>query len=150
MKRKFITVAFAVYCALMLWLLFGQRLGAEWHSGYFDVLRENTSLIPLKTTTKYVILILTSSNALLVRHSMVNLVGNVVMFIPLGYFLSELFVKARKYIVNLAFSAIIITAVETVQLFTLLGCCDIDDLLSNLIGTSIGYLFYKLFFKHKI
>ena len=39
--------------------------------------------------------------------------------------------------------AAIITAVELIQLFTLVGSCDVDDLILNVIGSAIGYGFHK-------
>lgn len=144
MKRKYLTLAFAVYCALMLWLLFGQRIGNAGQREYFEVFRENISLVPLKTTIKYIKLIFTSCNERLIRHSLVNLVGNIVMFVPLGYFISVFVVNSRNFLKNILFSAGIIVIIELVQLFTLLGSLDIDDLIFNLVGTSIGYVLYRI------
>ena len=45
---------------------------------------------------------------------------------------------------TLLVSAAIIIAVEAIQLVTLLGHCDVDDLILNLIGVTIGYLLYAL------
>ena len=36
-------------------------------------------------------------------------------------------------------AAIVIIAIELIQLFSLKGMCDIDDLILNLLGVSIGY-----------
>ena len=41
-------------------------------------------------------------------------------------------------------SAGLIVCVELVQLVTLLGHCDVDDLILNLIGVSMGYLLWAL------
>ena len=37
-------------------------------------------------------------------------------------------------------TAAVITAVEVFQLFTLVGSCDIDDLILNVIGAALGFL----------
>jgi glycopeptide antibiotics resistance protein len=37
------------------------------------------------------------------------------------------------------FVAITISCVEILQLFTLLGYCDVDDLILNTLGAAIGY-----------
>ena len=39
----------------------------------------------------------------------------------------------------------VIAAVEAVQLFTLLGSCDVDDLLLNLLGVLLGWGLLRLF-----
>lgn len=38
----------------------------------------------------------------------------------------------------------IIVAVELLQLFTLLGSCDIDDLILNMIGAFLGYGLFRM------
>ena len=81
------------------------------------------------------------------RAAVVNLVGNVVMFIPLGFGLPWANAPLRRFWKTLLVSAGIIILVETIQLITLLGHCDVDDLILNLIGVSAGYLLYFLFYK---
>ena len=39
---------------------------------------------------------------------------------------------------------LLILAVEILQLVTLLGSCDIDDLLLNILGAAMGYVLWKL------
>ena len=38
---------------------------------------------------------------------------------------------------------LLIAVVETTQLFTLLGSCDVDDLILNLLGAALGYGIYN-------
>ena len=44
-------------------------------------------------------------------------------------------------------AALIITAVEIAQLLTLVGSCDVDDLILNLAGSTVGYILYKIISK---
>jgi len=74
-----------------------------------------------------------------------NVIGNIVLFVPMGFFLLFLFPKVRawrfkKYIFIMA-SAII--CIELFQLFFMCGHCDIDDLILNLFGASLGFLLTK-------
>ena len=132
---------FLLYSGLMLWLLFGQRVGAGSPGiGAAD----NWNLIPLKTIKLYLDLLTGSTNGYLVRHAAVNLLGNVILFIPLGYFLPGIFTKLRSFFRCFFWVLLVITAVETVQLATQLGSCDVDDLLLNLPGAMIGYGIWKL------
>ena len=70
-----------------------------------------------------------------------NVIGNIILFIPMGFFLPCLFPKVRvwsmkKYI--FAMAALII-GIEVFQLFFMCGHCDIDDLILNLSGACLGF-----------
>lgn len=138
------TVLFGIYCAVMLYLLFN-RSGAIEGIDYWEQISMSYSLTPLKTIRQYLRLL--GLRPHLQRLAVINLVGNVVMFIPLGALLPMVFEKLRAYWKAFLCTAGIIIAVELTQLFTLLGSCDIDDLLLNLLGASMGYGLYRLFLK---
>ena len=138
-------MVFEVYCALMLVLLFLQRsphLGAG--VGYAETLRSNLNLIPGVTIHRFMRV---WDTPVYHRAAIVNLIGNVIMFIPLGFGLPWVFERLRRLWKTLLVSAGIIILVETIQLVTLLGHCDVDDLILNLIGVSAGYLLYFLIYK---
>jgi VanZ family protein len=59
----------------------------------------------------------------------------------------EFIKKTRNYLIFILYIIITITLVEVVQLFTLLGSCDIDDLIFNTIGASIGYLIFLIIYR---
>lgn len=61
------------------------------------------------------------------------------MFIPLGFLLPRVFTGLNRFWKVFLSSGGIIVAVELVQLVTLLGTCDVDDLILNLAGTALGY-----------
>lgn len=129
-------LAFLVYCGLMLWLLFGQRLGASSWS-------DNVNFEPLKTIRLYISL-LQGNDGYLVRHAFINLAGNVIMFIPIGYLLPRIWRKTRGFFSIFLITVIFIVLVEALQFFTGLGSCDIDDLILNVPGAMIGYFLWKL------
>ena len=139
-KKRAGFVCFLLYCALMLWLLF-DRSGYEPGVPYAHQLRWN--LIPFETVVLFYRL-LTSGNPAYRMHAIINLGGNILMFIPLGFFLPLLFPRLRKLGKTLLTTALIITAVEIIQLLTLVGSCDVDDLILNVLGAAIGYGFYKV------
>lgn len=139
-RRKLHIALFAAYAALMLWLLL-HRSGYVDGIPYLQQLKAN--LIPFRTVRLFVRL-LSHHRPHLVRAAVINLVGNVVMFIPLGLFLPLVFRKLRKWHKALLCAALIITAVEIAQLLTLVGSCDVDDLILNLAGAACGYALFKL------
>lgn len=144
---KITKILFYIYIIAMLWLLFGQRLVALNIYNYSEQIKSNTNLISFITIERYLLLIQNTSNIYLVKHAIINLLGNIVMFIPLGFFLPIIIKNTRKYIIFLLYVIVSITTVEVVQLFTLLGSCDIDDLIFNTIGASIGYLIFIIVYK---
>lgn len=125
-QRRIWKILFVLYCAMMLWLLFDR-------TGYSE-LRYN--LIPFHTIRLFADLL---SHPQFRRDAVINLGGNVIMFIPLGFLLPKVFPKLGGIIKILLTSAAVITLVELTQLFTLLGSCDTDDLILNVIGSAIGY-----------
>ena len=126
---------FLAYAIWMLWLLFGQRWGED-HTGQLN-------LQPMATIDLFWRL-LKHSDPALVRRAVINLAGNVIMFVPLGYFPACIFPRVRGFFKTLLLSTAVIVAVELTQLATGLGSCDIDDLMLNLIGAVIGWLLWRI------
>lgn len=81
-----------------------------------------------------------------------QLLGNVLLTVPLGIFLPLMLKKPRPYKVLLIILAFTVT-IETLQLAigAILGSfyrvCDIDDVILNFFGGTLGYLVF-LPFKH--
>ncbi len=143
MKRIF-RVVFAVYCLLMLWLLFGQRLGyAPWGT-WWEMVKSSVNLVPFRTIGDYILMIRSTENLHLVRHAFVNLAGNIVMFVPLGVFLPVVGKRTLTFGGTMLLSLCIIASVEVLQLLTLLGSMDIDDLIFNMAGAALGYGIYAV------
>ncbi len=69
-----------------------------------------------------------------------NVIGNIVIFIPFGYFVSS-YVKANKVSHILFISAITSLTVELVQL-QIGRSFDIDDILLNVTGSIFGFLLF--------
>jgi len=70
-------------------------------------------------------------------------VGNIVIFIPLGIYL-PLFKKDKRVIINLLFIFIVSLFVEIIQGLLGIGASDIDDIILNCLGGWVGILGYKL------
>ncbi|MGX9984958.1 VanZ family protein [Soonwooa purpurea] len=97
-------------------------------------------LQPLASSIQFV------KNTLFIKDILINIIGNLVMFIPFG-FLAWIFPKFydfKKLILSFLFVLIIL---EALQYFTRLGVFDIDDIIFNSIGLSLG--FYLMTFVEK-
>lgn len=140
-NRKTNTALFLAYGALMLWLLF-DRPGYDPGIPYWEQAAGHLNLIPFRTLRLYAGL-LDSGVRSYIRMSVINLAGNIIMFIPLGFLLPRVFSRLTSLPRILLTTTVLITAVEIIQLFTLVGSCDIDDLILNVIGSAIGYGFHK-------
>lgn len=152
--RKLKIVLFAAYCLLMLVLLFGRALPDLSQLGYWDTLQGNMNLKPFQTISNFWEILRhpdyytekmgAARYAIERRHAIINLAGNVVMFLPLGFFPPALWTKLRSWWKMLLMSAGVIVVIETAQLFSLRGSCDTDDLILNLLGVAMGYGLFRL------
>ena len=138
---------FVVYAALLLWLLFDRTSGWESEIAYAEQLRSNMNLIPFQTIGNYWKVVKQQEYSALFYHCVINLGGNIFLFIPIGYFLPRLWPGLRNFFAFLLTCVLSITLVELLQLVTLLGSLDIDDLILNLFGMLLGYLFFIIFKK---
>ena len=111
---------------------------------YWQNICENINIIPLETIRDQIHFILHGTNRVMVHYAYVNLFGNIIAFIPCGIFLPLLSIKTKKLSWTLFISFAAFIAVETVQLFTLTGRADIDDVLLNLFGCLFGYCLWRI------
>ena len=74
-----------------------------------------------------------------------NVIGNIVVFMPIGMFLPSLFSRCRNIIFTTLLSLEISLCVEVIQLVTKVGSFDVDDLLLNTIGGICGYIVYMVY-----
>lgn len=122
--KEFSNLLFIIYILLLYELL--TRSEFNHNSGF--------NLVPFTEMFRYKI----GSNAFYL-----NVVGNIVMFIPFGYFISN-YIKPKRMLPILIVSAISSTTIELVQ-----ACIgrsfDVDDILLNVVGALIGFLLYVAF-----
>ena len=71
-------------------------------------------------------------------------VENVLLFIPYGFVLAWADVRQRNFFCNLLTGALTSFAIEYMQLVTQRGYFQIDDILTNILGTILGFLCYWL------
>lgn len=76
-----------------------------------------------------------------------NVLGNMLMFVPYGFF-SSYFLKEKNIFIIFFLTAILSFTIEYIQL-QIGRVFDIDDIILNVIGGLIGYFGYLLFCKVK-
>lgn len=127
-------VAFILYIGLLVYFtIFAESMGRTVpivSSSY------RYNLVPLKEIKRF----LCNTDTLGWKPVILNVVGNVVAFIPFGYFLPRLFKYRIKFIRAALITFDLSLAIEIIQLLTRVGSLDVDDLFLNTIGGVIGYI----------
>ncbi|MBQ7835994.1 MAG: VanZ family protein [Clostridia bacterium] len=145
MKRVF-SVIFLFYLILITTLvLFDAYFGRVGHMGLWQWNKEllsayvsnSMNLIPFATVGEYVMAMINGTmNAEII---FINLAGNLFAFSPLGFFLPLLFKKQKHLGIFIGTTTVIVCSVEIMQFVTLVGSCDIDDLILNVLGAVCAY-----------
>ena len=127
--RKIYRIFIFPYTIFLLYLMF-LGFGREQHEA--NIVR----LLPLVSTILFV------QNTTSWESIIINLFGNIIMFIPFGFlgWLNAKYFSLKKLILDFL-SALII--VEALQYLTRLGVFDIDDLALNSLGVWIGFQMRK-------
>ena len=127
--RKIYRILIFPYTIFLLYLMF-LGFGREQHEA--NIVR----LLPLVSTILFV------QNTTSWESIIINLFGNIIMFIPFGFlgWLNAKYFSFKKLIVD--FLSVLII-VEALQYLTRLGVFDIDDLALNSIGVWMGFQMRK-------
>ena len=128
-------IVLTLYSATVIyWMFIG--FGREAHTG--GSLHYN--LVPLRTVSLYFNL----DNGLSLINRLVNLLGNIVVFIPFG-FLSPFVKTSRISWLRISLYAVpCILLLECLQMLLHVGSFDIDDLLLNMLGIWTGYGLFRV------
>ena len=127
-------VIFGLYLVLLFYVLFfaegyGRASGGE--------LRYN--LVPFAEISRF----LMYHRQIGILPVILNIGGNILGFMPLGYELPALIPFFRKGIRVVIGGIVLSSLVEVIQLVSRVGSYDVDDILLNTIGTWLGYLVYR-------
>ncbi len=81
-----------------------------------------------------------------------NVLGNVILFIPMGVLFPLLFFKVRFFLLTLLLGFVLSLFIETAQYLFAARIFDIDDILLNVTGALIGHVLFSMvrFFKNKV
>lgn len=143
---KIVKYLFIVYCIGLIFILFlyGARTGNQFHVKVFSKEHfETINIVPFRTITTFFGRMVNSTiNTNIV---VTNLIGNLLMFVPMGMALPVLFNKKFNRLWKvIGFVIILVLIIEIIQFITFTGAADIDDLILNTIGSIIGYGIIKI------
>lgn len=80
-------------------------------------------------------------------YAYINILGNVVCFVPMGFLIPMNFKRYRNLLRAISIFIIFIIGIEILQFITMLGFFDVDDILLNMFGCIVGYYIYVGFRK---
>ena len=84
--------------------------------------------------------------ACLYNRRIAEIILNILMFIPIGFFSGIAIIKMNIIkVIGLGFS--LSSSIEILQLLTRRGVCNVDDVIHNTLGCIIGYAFFVLCYK---
>ncbi|WP_211234307.1 VanZ family protein [Paenibacillus taiwanensis] len=126
-------ILYVLYSTYLLFFGFYRSYGLS--EGYYPV-----NLVPFTTIMEYVVHI--ADYPVYVWFN--NLVGNILLFVPLGALLPLLVRSCRRWGRMMLISFLMTLFIEVMQYMLLVGTLDVDDMLLNVCGGMIGYGCYKL------
>ena len=146
--RILLWIAFIVYGIAVFSILFlGGRSGRFPFGSFWEYLQHSVNLIPFGTIWGYVMDVM--EKRWMLGLAIRNVLGNFILFYPMGIFLPCLFKKARTVKKTLLIALCTILSVEIVQLVFRLGIFDIDDLILNMAGWTLGFFTLSIPFVRK-
>ena len=131
MKKKIFLTSLLVYSLFLLWHMF---------LGPYRVSLSNYryNLIHFKTIYLY----LKGANKIGFFYFTINIIGNIGMFFPIGFLF--FYLGRNFFLIKIIISSLIfITFLEFLQLTFKVGIFDIDDIILNTFGITLGFIFMK-------
>lgn len=135
-NQKFGWVLFLAYLALLVYFMFfAESLGRDTtQRGYsynLELFKE------IKRFYQY-------RHKLGMMAFLLNVFGNVVAFIPCGFFLPIISRRGKRWYNCFALCYLLSLAIEITQLVFQVGSFDVDDMLLNTLGGILGYYTYHI------
>lgn len=136
--RNVLALAFVGYMILLIYFLFfSEEYGRTTHFSEYQY-----NFTPFHEISRYIRYRDVVGPGLF----LVNIVGNVVVFMPFGFFVPGLEKKKPKAVLHFlkvtALGFLFSLSVETTQLISRVGCFDVDDLILNTVGVALGFICY--------
>ena len=134
--RAFAIVLFFLYFVVLFYFLFfSEEMGRTYSEREYHY-----NLIPFHEIKRFI----HYHEVLGMEAVILNLVGNVVAFMPFGFFLPVFATRCRTIWNTLLYSFELSVLVELIQLITKVGSFDVDDIILNTLGGILGYIVYKI------
>lgn len=139
--KRLAQVIFVLYVILLFYFLFFAESFGRTHTGA----EYQCNLSLFREIRRY----LTYRNYFGPKVVFINLCGNVIAFMPFGFFWPLLWDFKANWLATTLNTFTLSLVAEVIQLVYKLGSFDVDDLLLNTIGGCLGYLLCYFLVKRK-
>lgn len=145
-NKKLIEILFYLYIAFLILFVVLKFDGSferitSLHNSIIENEKDgirNINLIPLRSMAPYL-------KNITEPYAFKNIIANILVFIPLGFFVSN---KNHKNVFKTLIICLgIILSIELIQLFFKIGFFDVDDIILNFIGSLLGMGINKILIK---
>ncbi len=137
--RSILWTVFGIYVCVVVGILFlGGRNDRFPYQSVWEYIRNSVNLIPFKTIWDYAVDV--AVKPWMLGIAIRNVLGNLVLFYPMGMCLPCLFPRIRTLKQTVLISLCTILSVEIIQIIFRRGIFDIDDLILNMAGWILGFL----------
>ena len=142
----FIMLVFIIYMVNLVYLLFfdgdfGRNITLQ-NDKLLSNMVEGINLKPFKMMKDYFLAYQNGNKYL--SHLLLNVVGNLIVFAPMGVLLPTLFKSMNSYFRFSIFTILIIIFSEFAQVYFGVGMGDIDDFILNFLGAFIVFIIFKI------
>lgn len=129
---KYLSIAmFVLYLSYLIYLTF-----FDYNYGR-DVIHRSINIVPFRTIFKF----LTRSD---LKDVLVNIIGNIAAFVPMGFLLPIAFGKLKEFLRVLFVVLVATLSIEIFQYISGTGVSDIDDVILNVLGGVMGYFMMRI------
>jgi glycopeptide antibiotics resistance protein len=115
-------------------------------SQFRDPTARDLNVVPVINTAKEFIANLSPKRNYMLGHSLENILGNIILFVPLGIFLpllSARFYSLKKVLITAFFCSLSIEVIQYISVFwRSYRSVDIDDIILNTLGAFLGFIIY--------
>ena len=143
-KRNWWKLFFAIYILVVIKVIIFKypceellKIVASWRRNVIFEGLGTANFTPFKTIKMYI-------DYAYKLNSVENLAGNVLVFVPFGFFFPMVGRDGERFFVMFLNVFVFVLGIEIFQLFSAFGAFDVDDILLNCLGASLGFVIYKL------
>ena len=134
--RALSRIAFVIYMIVLVYfLLLSDGFGRTVQRDEYQF-----NLIPFVEIMRFV----TYREYLGFYNVMINLIGNVVAFIPFGALIRWVINRSVRWYHVMGYTFLFSLSVELLQLIAKVGAFDVDDLILNTFGGLLGFFVYRI------
>ena len=145
LHRRAMIGVLLVWLLAVMYLMFCGGLSYSYGGDYGQYLLRHIELVPVESPQNYLdMLRLDRINPDIVAR---NIAGNIAMFVPLGFLLPCITDRFAKLKFTLSGAVLLAFVLEALQLLTLRGSFDIDDIILRSVGAMLGFAVWHIIFR---